>query len=327
MSLLMTVLACSQPSAAAWGQNNVSTAGDSVAVAGDTPAGVQGRPEWTPDDSLRASTRDGRLPPFAGYDPEVGNIRPWRLVTVGGVLGLTVAGIHIYQQNAWWSGQRGSFHIVPDPDYALNVDKFGHFYGGALSSWIGQKSMEWSGLSREAAVWYGFAIGAVFELYVEFEDGFAQNWGFSPGDATADMIGALWPVGQHYVPYMEHLQPKFSYWPSARYRAGLHQGNMIDDYEGQTYWMGVHVYGFMPRSAQRWWPPWLALAVGVAVRHMESYDTLEREIYLALDYDLTKIIPANTWFLQTLREGLNFIHLPSPAIRITPSYIAFGLYY
>jgi hypothetical protein len=279
------------------------------------------------EDSLRASL------PFPGYDPDVSQWQWDRAAIVGGVLGATVTGIHIYQRNAWWEGQRGPFHFQDDPDYALNVDKAGHFYGGAFGSFLGQKSLEWSGASRSTAVWGGFAMGALFQLYVEFEDGFARDWGFSPGDAYANVLGAAWPVVQHYVPVASHFQPKFSYWPSQALIDGTHPGNAIDDYEGQTYWMGVHVHGLLPRSWQSYWPKWLGIALGVSIRNMPHFDpeadpgALQRNLIIALDYDMREIIPGDTWLLQALKEALNHIHFPSPAIRISPDFIAYGFYF
>lgn len=265
--------------------------------------------------------------PFDGYNPNHTDVRWGRAAIVGGTLGALVTGIHIYQRNAWWSDQRTGFHLQDDPIYALNVDKAGHFLGGAFGSFLGQKSLEWSGFSRDASVWGGFAMGALFELYVEFEDGFAKDWGFSPGDAYADVVGAFWPVLQEYVPGVEHLQPKFSYWPSSEMRNGTHKGNAIDDYEGQTYWMSLHVEGLLPRSWKPYWPDWLALAVGVSVRNMEVHENKERNVILALDYDMTKIIPGDSWLLHTLKQALNYVRFPAPAIRISPNYVAYGLYF
>jgi hypothetical protein len=278
------------------------------------------------DEKLEVDLRYRPLP-FDGYDPNHTNVRWGRAAIVGGTLGALVTGIHIYQRNAWWSDQRTSFHFQDDPIYALNVDKAGHFLGGAFGSFLGRKSLEWSGFSRDASVWGGFAMGALFELYVEFEDGFAKDWGFSPGDAYADVVGAFWPVLQEYVPGVEHFQPKFSYWPSREMRSGAHKGNAIDDYEGQTYWMGVHVEGLLPQSLKPYWPDWLALAVGVSVRNMERHENKERNIILALDYDMTKIIPGDSWLMQTLKQALNYVRFPAPAIRISPNYVAYGLYF
>jgi hypothetical protein len=297
--------------------------------------------EAADDGALKVESRDQRVDsiaapvPFDGYDVNVSHWQWDRALIVGGVLGATVTGIHIYQQNAWWKDQRTSFHFQEDGTYALNVDKVGHFYGGAVGTFLGRKSLEWSGASKTTALWGGFALGALFELYVEFEDGFARDWGFSPGDATADVLGAAWPLAQHYVPGLEHLHPKFSYWPSKAFREGRHDGNMIDDYEGQTMWMGIHVHGLLPRSWKRYWPEWLGIAVGVSVRNMPQHvdgqviygNPLERNIILALDYDMTKIIPGDSWLLQALKEGLNFIHFPAPAIKISPNFVSYGLYF
>ncbi len=273
--------------------------------------------------------------PFDGYDPEVSQWQWDRALIVGGVLGGLVTGIHIYQQNAWWKDRRTSFHFQSDNEYALNVDKAGHFFGGAVGSFLGRKSLEWSGASQSTALWGGFAMGALFELYVEIEDGFGPDWGFSPGDAIGDVLGAAWPLAQHYVPGLDQVHPKFSYYPSQAFRDGHHNGNMIDDYDGQTTWMGVHVYGLLPKSWKPYWPEWLGIAVGVSVRNMPitvdgkyiDVGPRERNIIIALDYDMTKIIPGDHWLLIALKEGLNFIHFPSPAIRISPNFISYGLYF
>ncbi len=279
-----------------------------------------------PDDSLQDRVK--RVPvPFEGYDPDRTQVRWGRVAIVGTALAATVTAIHIYQRNAWWSDNRCDFHFIEDPDYALNIDKAGHFYGGALSSFIGQKSMEWSGFSRTASVWGGFAIGALFELYVEVEDGYGCDWGFSRGDAYADLAGAAWPVLQYYVPTFQHFQPKYSYWPSDEYLNGIHHGNAIDDYNGQTYWMGVHVHGLLPKTWQDYWPSWLGFAVGLGVRNVGSENPLERHIYISLDYDFTEILPGDSWFLYTLKQALNFIHFPAPAIRISPSGVFYVLYF
>jgi len=188
--------------------------------------------------------------------------------------------------------------------------------------------MEWCGFSRNSSVITGAILASLFELYIEFEDGFARDWGFSPGDAYADVIGAAWPVGQHFIPYLEHVQPKFSYWPSKALREGTSHRIMIDDYDGQTAWMGIHVHGLLPCSWQKYWPSWLGFAVGISVRGVDDpAGRPERNILIALDYDMTKIIPGGTWFLDTLAKALNYIHFPAPAIRISPGYIAYGLYF
>jgi len=276
--------------------------------------------------AVEDSGRSSYPAPFEGYNPEETNINATHALITGGTLAGVITAIHFYQANAWWADQRSDFHIVEDPDYALNIDKCGHLFGGAFSSFVGQKAMQWAGFSVESSVWGGFAIGSIFELYVEFEDGFARDWGFSPGDAYADVLGAAFPVGQYYIPGMKHFQPKYSYFPSKAFRDGTHHGNAIDDYEGQTYWMGIHLDGLLPEAAAKYWPDWLAIAVGVSIRDMDT-PSMHRNVILSLDYDWTKIIPGDSWWLCSLKEALNYIHFPAPAIRISPGFIAYGLYF
>jgi hypothetical protein len=264
--------------------------------------------------------------PFEGYDPENTNIKLEHALITGAVLTGLVTTVHIYQQNAWWQDQRTDFHFTSDPDYALNIDKYGHFFGGAVASFLGQKGMQWSGMSVESSVWTGFALGSLFELYIEYEDGFGPNWGFSPGDAYADVLGAAWPVGQYYFEPLQHIQPKYSYFPSSKFREGTHDGNAFDDYEGQTYWLGIHVDGLLPDELSKYWPDWLGIAIGASIRDMDE-PSMHRNVLIALDYDMTKIIPGDSWLLNALKEGLNYIHFPSPAIRISPGFIAYGLYF
>ncbi len=266
--------------------------------------------------------------PFPEYDFDRTSIVPWRAAVIGGALTAVFIGLDIYQRNSWWKGQRGEFHIAPDNDYALQVDKVGHFYGGALSTFIGRKSAQWTGFSDEASVWVGALIGTTFELWVEYQDGFATDWGFSPGDAIMDVAGALYPVAQHYVPPLAAFQPKFSYYPSNDLLEGRHKGgNIIDDYQGQTYWMGIQVHELLPPSWKPYWPEWLGLALGVSARNLSNRDERFRGVIVSLDYDVTKIIPGDSWFLRSLKEGLNFVHFPAPAVRISPDVVFYGLYF
>jgi hypothetical protein len=276
-------------------------------------------------DSLRPA-------PFAPND--ISNLQDsvnyTRLAIIGGGL-LTVGVVHqLYVQNAWWKDYRGSFHFREDLHYARSVDKVGHFYAGMLTSFLGGRAMEWSGFRREKAVWYGAALGSLFELYVEVQDGFSTLWGFDRVDAAADIAGALFPVARYYAPFLENLDVKFSYLPSNAEppRGGPFQNQkrlVVDDYEGQRFWLSFKVGNLLPNPLKSVWPDFLGIALGLGVRDLENNGG-QLEWYVALDYDLTKL-PGDSGFLKTLKEGLNFIHLPSPAIRVSPSMILYGLYF
>jgi hypothetical protein len=258
------------------------------------------------------------------------NIRYGRLAIFGGSL-LTIGVVHqLYVQKAWWKDYRGPFHFREDLHYARNVDKVGHFYAGMVTSFLGAKAFEWSGFRPEKAVWFGALTGSLFELYVEVQDGFSTLWGFDRVDAATDIAGAFFPVAKYYLPFLENFDLKFSYLKSSaepvRGEPFANQKHLIfDDYEGQRFWLSFKVGNLLPQPLKAVWPSFLGVALGVGVRDLQ-HDGGQLEWYVALDYDLTKL-PGDSWFLKSLKEGLNFIHFPSPAVRISPGVVFYGLYF
>jgi len=264
--------------------------------------------------------------------PPRAEFHPVRLAIVGGGTAVAVVGFHLYQMNAWWKDLRGPFHIQNDWEYALHIDKVGHVYGGYILTHIATGMLDWVGVGEKNALWFGAALGAMYQLYVEFEDGFGLQWGFSPGDAYGDVIGAFYPVAQYYVPALQNFNFKLSYIPTEELRKSRtssfgHKPNiMIDDYEGQTYWLSVNVHGLLPETAKPYWPEWLGLAFGFSVKKLDGMGGGEREFFLSLDYDLTKL-PGDGWLWKGIKRVLNHIHFPAPAVRIAPTTIYYGLYF
>jgi hypothetical protein len=259
------------------------------------------------------------------------NVDYTRLAIVGAGSVALIAGIHIYQQNGWWKNNRAPFHFREDLTYGLWVDKIGHFYGATLGTFLARKAYEWTNVSEEAALWMGSGTSFLFQTYIEIEDGFSK-WGFDRVDFALNVGGALWPVAQYYSPFLQNFDLKFSYHPSPLLHSASgvgfqgQQHLIFDDYEGQTLWLSIKVHDLLPVVARSYWPDFLCLAVGYGARDIASQNAYPI-LLLALDYDMTKIIPPNTWFLKTLGEALNVIHFPAPAVRFTPSAVWYGLYF
>jgi hypothetical protein len=254
-----------------------------------------------------------------------------RFAIVGGTLLGGMTAIHLYQMNGWWKDNRRSFHIREDLTYGMSVDKLGHFYGGAVLTFIFSKSLRWANFSESSARWWGAGGSLLFQTYVEVEDGFSE-WGFDRVDWATDVAGAFYPVVQYYVPVLQNFNLKFSYHPSDLLDSGAGIGFrgqkhiMFDDYEGQTIWLSANVHNLLPERLQPYWPAWLCLAVGYGARDVGTAHPY-RVYFLALDLDVTKILPRNSGFFQTLGEALNYIHLPMPAVRVEPGAIWYGLYF
>ena len=256
-------------------------------------------------------------------------------IASGGLLA-TMFALHVYQLNAWWANSRTAFHVIDDNDYKANFDKFGHTFGGYYSSFFFDEAFAWSGMDSTQSAALGAACGALWETYIEIEDGFAAGWGFSRGDFRSDLIGATFYFVRSQVGPLKALKYKWSYFPSVQYLEDKpdipgQTMNFIEDYGGQEYWVSADVHRLLPESAKPYWPSWLNLAVGVggwnldATTHdawgnlIQDYSRRKIAWYLSLDYDITKIWPeSDIGFLNFIRRGLDYWHLPAPAVRLYP---------
>lgn len=288
-------------------------------------------------DSADFALRDSQLvaltpPP---EPPEV-NLRSeidWnRFGIAAGVLSSSIVGIHIIQYNSWWKDQRGPFHIVYDADYKANFDKIGHGFASYYAAHFFREAYAWSGFGDGQATLLGAVSASLFEFYVEIEDGFARQWGFSPGDAIANIAGSAFFVLRNRVPIMQNFQYKWSYFPSKQLldnRPDIPgQGlNPIDDYGGQYYWGVANINGLLPKRWQGAVPDWLGLAFGVGGDNLDAkevpgpkpFANRKLAFYIGLDYDLAKLIPeSDIGILNFIRRALEYWHFPAPAFRLRP---------
>lgn len=253
-----------------------------------------------------------------------------------GFCGLLV-GLHITQANAWWADQRGDFHIVEDLEYARWTDKFGHFYAGYVMSTFCSDMLMECGMAQEPSVIAGASMGALYQTYVEVEDGFATGWGFSPSDAIANVAGAGFSVAQYYAPVLQNFTPRWSYVPSewtGFKTIDSRPKTFIDDYNSTTFWLACNVNNLLPTSAANYWPDWLMVSVGYGIYNYDTdngvggYIPPPRRYMIGLDYDWVKIIPpSKIGVLNYLRQALNYIRLPGPTIEFGDQGTRFGLFY
>lgn len=253
---------------------------------------------------------------------ETSKVQPWRVALVGGGYAAIVTTAHLQNYNSWWKGSRGAFHFADDTTRTLGADKLGHLYFAYLGSNLVGHALVWAGLDPSSALLYSGIGSFAFQLYVEIEDGFHPELGFSMGDFTADAIGAAYPWFQNRYPVLKNIRFKWNYIRSERFKQGNFR-NVIDDYESQYYWLSVNLKELFPSVVPDFWPSFFGIGLGYGVKNLDRPEG-EREFYLALDYDFTKL-PGEESFLAAVKHALNYIHFPAPTIRISPSVITYGL--
>lgn len=263
------------------------------------------------------------------FDPLKREINKTLLFGVGGVALATGLTIHFYQKNAWWADQSRVFRIQDDWNYALWIDKIGHFYGTILISHGLSAGLEAANVSAEHSVIYGSLGAFLFQAYIEYEDGFGLDWGFSPGDFMSDFLGAMYPVAQYYIPYLNNFQFRASYYPKhlsgANPKTG-HKHIIVDDYEGQKFWLSFKMKNLLPKDIAKYWPGFLQLSVGMGVRELDGSGGGITDYYLAFDLD-ADYLPLSGSFGQFIKNTLNLWHFPMPGIRINNKTVFFAICY
>ena len=264
-------------------------------------------------------------------------IRPTTTAIIGGVYAGTLVWLHIHQANAWWSGDRGKFHFQEDWVSALQVDKAGHAFGAYFVSYLLSEGFIASGFSWDDATNWGTLMAMLYQTYVEIEDGFAKDWGFSPSDLYADATGSLFFIAQHYVPALQNITPKWQFVPSEWTGKPVinRPRTFIDDYNSSTFWWSVNVHNILPQKLKKYWLPWLDISFGYGADAIDAPiaangppDQLASRRYaIGLDYNLVELLPDGGWFWNWFRQTLNYIKLPAPALEFQNNVVRFYLMY
>ena len=252
-----------------------------------------------------------------------------------------IAGASIYAVSMtglyqlWYKNYpQSKFHFFNDNDEWLQMDKMGHFTTTYYISKACYNSLRYSGINENKSILFGGGIGIFYLTVIEILDGFSSQWGFSPGDMTANTLGSGLFVSQQLLWHEQRIQWKWSFHqsPYAKYRTDL-MGNglkqqWVKDYNGQTYWASINIHSFLSKGSN--FPKWLNLAVGYgaegmtgAARNSTVYNgnpippfERYRQFYLSGDIDLTRI-KTRSKTLNTILNAIGFIKFPFPTLEFS----------
>jgi len=229
--------------------------------------------------------------------------------------------------DAWYKQYpRTHFHFYDDSKHWKQMDKAGHFWTAFHESRIGVDALRWAGTSEKKAIWFGSMLGLALQTPIEVLDGLSQEYGFSNSDMVANAAGSAAVLGQQLAWGEIRLMPKFSFhrteYSTTRLESlgNSYVGQMLKDYNGQTYWLSVDIYRFLPQDTR--YPKWLNVAVGYSAEGMVVGDPmLNREVgqrpfrkfYLSPDLNLTGI-PTRSKVLKKLFYVASIFRIPAPAL-------------
>lgn len=269
---------------------------------------------------------------FRAHGQDSTGVNKDRLAWVVGTESALYAATMIGLNELWYKDYpRSNFQHFNDNAEWLQMDKVGHAMTAYYVGLAGMDAMQWAGVERSKARWYGGGLGWAFLTGVEVLDGFSEEWGFSSGDMIANTLGMGMLVAQDMLWQEQRVIFKFSFAqsPYSALRPDV-LGNgwreeVIKDYNGQTYWLSANIHSFLPEEST--FPRWLNIAAGyggegliyarsefVILNETSSvFYPQYRQFYLSPDLDLWRI-PTQKKGLKTALKVLGFIKWPLPAL-------------
>jgi len=233
---------------------------------------------------------------------------------------------------AWYKDYpQSSFHFFNDNSEWMQLDKCAHATTAYYISRISHAAYRWAGVDKNHAIWIGGLWGFAYMLNIEILDGFSSEWGFSPGDLTANTTGCIIFMAQQFAWDEQRFVLKYGYHPTQypQYRPDQLGDNllmnMLKDYNGMTFWLSGNIHSFLPRGSK--FPRWLNIAVGYGAEGMTgaSSNATEyqgkptpafdryRKFFLSADIDLTRI-RTRSKVLSMIFNVIGFIKIPSPTL-------------
>ena len=255
-------------------------------------------------------------------------IKPFQATLALSVTVATGIALHINQSAAWWDGKGTSFYFRDDWNEVHFADKFGHFMGGYFISYVAREAFVFSGFSWDQSIFLGSLVGLLAQTYVEFKDGYSENTGFSPSDFTADFLGVSYFYLQHYIPFLQNFSPKWQYAPPEMIGIppNARTKSFLDNYNSTTAWISIHVRNLFWGEEESIWPKWLNIGLGYGVSGYCTPDICSRFV-IGIDYNLVELLPDGVPFWNWLKQSLNGIKFPAPAIEFSTYGTRFLLLY
>lgn len=262
-----------------------------------------------------------------------------RLSSMIGVMATANTVAYLYQRKVWYTQETTVFHsleFINDWNKYQQMDKFGHFEDAYFTSDLAGKIYRWSGFSGNTSVWLGALSGWFWMLEIEVSDAFMAEWGFSWGDMLANTLGsAFYVLQQHNYDALGGIHPKFSWHTSEAWKENRYNKDpqaFFEDYEGMTFWLTVNPHHYFPESWKKNYPQWLAplgIAFGIGAKEIARHPwSGYKEYFIGLDVDLRKLPIWDDWnFFKFIKSEVNFLRLPLPTIRFSPSGTWFGFYF
>lgn len=263
-----------------------------------------------------------------------------RLVTAANIAGY--GGALIVLNESWYKQQpRSAFHFFNDNAEWLQVDKVGHLYSAYSESRASMELWRWAGVSRNKRIWLGGLSGAAYQSIIEILDGFSSEYGFSPGDFVANIVGSGIFTAQEFAWDQQKIKIKISFHtnsygePDLDERADVLYGKGLErflkDYNAQTYWASANIRSIFTCSSL---PRWLSVAAGYGANGLfGARSNIAKNDAGVVNFDRSDIQRYRQWYLspdidfmqiRTNKKGLKFLFFVLSAVKFPAPALEFS---
>ncbi len=246
-----------------------------------------------------------------------------RKIVATSAIGGMLVGSLIWSYDTWWrdAGRPFRFHSENWLDGpVLGIDKIGHFYTSYFYFHAFRNIMLWGGYEASTSDLWAAIASAFFALAIEVGDGITPQYGFDYQDIVFNFGGIGYAFLQGEIPFLKHLNFKWSYVPHEGYKFPV---RFTDNYDAHTYWLTCDIDKLLPSSLEPYWPDFLQIAVGMSV----DEHVTRREFVIGLDLNLESLFPTKNEDALLVEKIVNMFHIPAPAIKFTegrePRYYLF----
>ena len=199
--------------------------------------------------------------------------------------------------------------------------------GAYATAYFAREGLIFSGVSWDESILWGSLFGLFTQTYIEVKDGFAMNTGFSPSDFASDLLGATFFYSQHYISFLQNFSPKWQYTPPGF--IGVSQksktNTFLDNYNATTAWWSINIYNLFAGESNSW-PKWLNIAFGYGINGYYTKN-LSTRFLIGLDVNMVELLPEGFPFWNWLKQSLNLLKFPLPAVEFSSRGTKFYFFY
>lgn len=202
-----------------------------------------------------------------------------KALSMGGIGGIH-AGLYTFAYFAWYRGRNISDELVFRDEgyfaldtYAGGADKLGHMYSNYALTRGTFQILRYGGWSPTVSNAAAGGLTLAFFTAIEIKDGFHQNFGFSWGDMTFNLLGISLALAMENFEWVDrHFDYRVEYVPTKLFIDQLLEDGVVDaaeDYSGQTFILAHHLraHQAIRQSEYFGWMRYMDVAIGFGSRN------------------------------------------------------------